>query len=52
MLPKGGVVRRAEEVGKAGDTRLCLPSFIDKGHEALYIHAQTKRHERKSVSQP
>jgi hypothetical protein len=50
MLHKG-VVGRVDEVEKAGNTRLSLPSFIDKGCTAQYIHAQSKSHESTAVSQ-
>jgi hypothetical protein len=48
--PKG-VVGRVDEVEKAGDTRLSLPSFIDKRHAAQYVHVQAKSHESTAVSQ-
>jgi hypothetical protein len=50
MLHKG-VVGRVDEVEKAGDTRLSLPSYIDEGRAAQYVHAQAKSHESKAVSQ-
>jgi hypothetical protein len=46
-----GVVGRVDEVEKAGDTRLSLPSYIDKGRAAQYVHAQAKSHKTKAVSQ-
>jgi hypothetical protein len=46
-----GVVGRVDEVEKAGDTRLSLPSFIDKGRAAQYVHAQAKSHQSPPVSQ-
>jgi hypothetical protein len=48
--PKG-VVGRVDKVEKAGDTRLSLPSYIDKGCAAQYVHAQAMSQESKSVSQ-
>jgi hypothetical protein len=48
--PKG-VVGRVDEVEKAGDTRLSLPSYIDKGCTAQYIHVQAKSQESTAVSQ-
>jgi hypothetical protein len=48
--PKG-VVGRVDEVEKAGDTRLSLPSYIDKGRAAQYVHAQAKSQKSKAVSQ-
>jgi hypothetical protein len=47
--PKG-VVGRVDEVEKAGDTRLSLPSFIDKGHTAQYVQAQAKSHQSQPVT--
>jgi hypothetical protein len=44
--PKG-VVGRVDEVEKAGDTRLSLPSYIDKGRAAQYVHAQATSQESK-----
>jgi hypothetical protein len=48
--PKG-VVGRVDKVEKAGDTRLSLPSYIDKGRAAQYVHAQATSQESQSVSQ-
>jgi hypothetical protein len=48
--PKG-VVGRVHEVEKAGDNRLSLPSYTDKGRAALYVDVQAKSHESKEVSQ-
>jgi hypothetical protein len=47
--PKG-VVGRVGEVEKAGDTRLFLPSYIDKGRAAQYVQAQAKSQESIAVS--
>jgi hypothetical protein len=48
--PKGEV-GRVDEVEKAGDTRLSLPSYIDKGCAAQYVRAQAKSQESTAVSQ-
>jgi hypothetical protein len=48
--PKG-VVGRVDEVEKAGDTRLSLPSFIHERCAAQYVHAQAKSHKSQPVSQ-
>jgi hypothetical protein len=48
--PKG-VVGRVDEVEKAGDARLSLPSYIDKGRAAQYVHVQAKSQESTAVSQ-
>ena len=42
---------RVDEVEKAGDTRLSLPSFIDKGRAAQYVHAQATSQQSTAVSQ-
>jgi hypothetical protein len=47
--PKG-VVGRVDEVEKAGDPRLVLPSYIGKGRAALYVQAQAKSQESIAVS--
>jgi ribosomal protein S6 len=48
--PKGEV-GRVDEVEKAGDTRLSLPSYIDKGRAAQYVQAEAKSQESAAVSQ-
>jgi hypothetical protein len=44
-------VGRVDEVEKAGDTRLSLASYIDKGRAAQYVQAQAKSQESTAVSQ-